>query len=35
LFFNIKKYILGIKGPELPPLYKHERITRDMTKAEA
>jgi len=35
LFFNIKKYILGIKGSELPPLYKHERITRDMTKVEA
>jgi len=35
LIFNIKKYILGMKGSELPPLYKHERIARDMIKAEA
>lgn len=33
--FNIKKYILGMKESELPPLYKHEGVTRDMVKAEA
>jgi hypothetical protein len=32
---NIKKYILCMNVPDLPPLYEHEGITTDMKVVEA